>query len=235
MTYLFGDIHGCLKSFENLLDRLSPTKNDTVITLGDYVDRGPDSCGVVDRLLKLQEETNLIGLRGNHEIMMIDALQGPPASGFWLLNGGLETLESYGVRKLSEVPQAHWELFQSFEDYHIIGNFLLTHATPDPTLAIEDFDLDALFWDLFRDLEARDDGYFVICGHTPQEDRYPGVTEGHVCIDTSAVHGGYLTALTLENGEYLQADENGQFRSGQIELPALTESSTNPEESVMAS
>ena len=126
MTYLFGDIHGCLKSFESLLDRLSPTQDDTVITLGDYVDRGPDSHGVIERLLTLRDQTNLIGLRGNHELMMMEALQGPPASGFWLLNGGLETLESYGIRKLSEVPQEHWELFQSFEDYHVIGDFLLT-------------------------------------------------------------------------------------------------------------
>ena len=220
MTYVFGDIHGCLSSFDTLLTKISATKSDTVITLGDYVDRGADSRGVIDRLLRLREETNLIALRGNHEIMMVEALQGPPASGFWLLNGGLETLESYRVRKLSQVPQEHWDFFQSLEDYHVIDNFLYTHATPDPSMAIADFDEDSLFWDRFRDLQAREDGNFLICGHTPQETRRPGTTEGHVCLDTGGVHGGYLTALEVETGKYYQANEEGGMRDGQIEIPS---------------
>lgn len=237
MTYVFGDIHGCLSSFETLLKRLNPTKNDTVITLGDYVDRGADSRGVVERLIQLREETNLIALRGNHEIMMSEALQGPPASGFWLLNGGLETLDSYRLRKLSDIPKAHWEFFQGLEDYHVIDNFLFTHATPDPGLAIDDFDEDALFWDRFRELKPRQDGHFLICGHTPQDDRRPGVTNGHLCLDTGGVHGGFITALTLETGEYTQANEEGEMRSGTIDLPSPIKQfrSVAPKVAVMAS
>ena len=220
MTYIFGDIHGCLKSFNTLLDQLRPGKSDTVITLGDYVDRGPSSKGVVDRLLALQSETNLIALRGNHEIMMEDARQGPPASSFWLLNGGIETLESYQTRSLNDVPEAHWEFFRKLKSYHQTDDYLLVHATPPSDGQLEDYDQDDLYWARFRDPEPRKDGLFLICGHTPQEDFKPFLQNAHLCLDTGCVHEGYLTALTLETGDYIQAKEDGQTMKGKVELQA---------------
>lgn len=218
MTYVFGDIHGCLKSFNELLDYLSPGKDDVVVTLGDYVDRGPASKGVIDRLLKLPEQTTLVALRGNHEIMMEEARQGPPSSSFWLLNGGIETLESYQGRSLSNVPEEHWQFLENLKDHHIVGNFLLTHATPPFDKAITDCDNDELYWARFRAPKPRTDGKFLVCGHTPQEDRFPNLHDGNICLDTGCVHHGYLTALTLETGEYLQANEEGDIRTGEVEL-----------------
>ncbi|MFC0016438.1 metallophosphoesterase family protein [Roseibacillus persicicus] len=218
MTYVFGDIHGCLHSFNTLIELLSPGADDVVVTLGDYVDRGPASKGVIDRLLQLQEEINLVTLRGNHEIMMEEARKGPPASSFWKLNGGIETMASYGGRSLKDVPQSHWDFFDQLKPHYIEGEFLLTHATPPFDKTVEDCDDEDLYWSRFRDLKPRKDGLFLICGHTPQEDRSPALESGHVCLDTGCVHGGFLTALTLETGAYIQADENGELRDGKLDL-----------------
>ncbi len=221
MTYVFGDIHGCLNSFNALIDQITPTKDDLVITLGDYIDRGPSSMGVIDRLIELRSELNLVCLRGNHELMMEEARQGPPASSFWLLNGGIETLESYQCRSLSQIPEKHWQFVSELESHCIVDHYLLTHATPPHRGSIEDYTDDDLYWSRFHDLEEREDGYILVCGHTPQEDRKPVLTNGHICLDTGCVHEGFLTVLTLETGEYLQANEQGHLRDGKLELPVL--------------
>ena len=218
MTFVFGDIHGCLSSFNALLEFISPGKDDVIVTLGDYIDRGPASKGVIDRLIQLDKEINLITLCGNHELMMEEARFGPPASSFWLLNGGIETLASYQSRKLSEVPDAHWRFFQNLKPFHVVDRFLLCHATVPFDKAPEDCDIDELYWERFHDLKPRQDGKFLVCGHTPQDGSLPRVANGNVCIDTGCVHGGYLTALTLETGEYLQASENEDYRDGKVDL-----------------
>lgn len=223
MTYVFGDIHGCLKAFDSLLDLINPTKQDTIVTLGDYVDRGPDSKGVIDRLIELKKSHNVVCLRGNHELMMQDARQGPPASSFWLLNGGIETLESYRCRSLAQLPDEHWEFIDSLVSHHYVDNFLLTHATPPHQGSVDDYDDDDLYWARFNEPQEREDGFILVCGHTPQEDRRPIMHNGHICLDTGCVHEGFLTALTLETGEYLQANEEGQLRDGALELPKVAE------------
>jgi serine/threonine protein phosphatase 1 len=221
MTYVFTDIHGCLRAFDALLDELQPSDGDTVIALGDYIDRGADSKGVIDRLIGIRDELTLVALRGNHEIMMQEALLGPPASGFWMMNGGLETLDSYNVRSLKGLPEEHWEFLYNLRDIHVAEPFLFTHATPPPELSVAEFDEESLFWSRFTNLRERKDGRFLICGHTPQTDRRPSLRAGHLCLDTGCCHGGYLTALTLETGAYLQTSEEGQFRDGWLDLPTF--------------
>lgn len=220
MTYVFGDIHGCLNSFNLLLEFLQPGKNDEVVTLGDYIDRGPSSKGVIDRLLQLREETNLVALKGNHEMMMEDARQGPPSSSFWLLNGGIETLESYSGRSLNNVPEEHWQFFRELKSHHVVDQFLLTHATPPFNKTMADCDDDDLYWNRFRKPKHRTDGKLLVCGHTPQDDRRPALHQGNICLDTGCVHHGFLTALTLETGEYLQANEEGDIREGHLDIVA---------------
>lgn len=221
MTYVFGDIHGCLDAFNYLLDEIAPASTDQIVTLGDYIDRGPASKGVIDRLIQLDSEVDLVALKGNHELMMEEARQGPPASSFWLLNGGIETLESYQCRSLSEVPEEHWQFIAGLKSHHLADHFLMTHATPPHRGPIADYDDDDLYWNRFRNPKEREDGLFLICGHTPQENRKPALRNNHLCLDTGCVHDGFLTALILETGEYLQANEAGELRRSKIQLPAM--------------
>src|SRR5262245_55090137 len=96
-TFAIGDIHGCSRAFDTLLVQVAPRPDDRIITLGDYVDRGPDSCGVINRLLALSKQLRLVCLRGNHDQMMLDARDSPLAEEMWLECGGRETLRSYSV------------------------------------------------------------------------------------------------------------------------------------------
>jgi serine/threonine protein phosphatase 1 len=90
-----GDIHGCARSFETLLDLVQPTPTDTIILLGDYIDRGPDSCRVIDMILELNQRCTVVALTGNHEIMLQEAANDSKARADWWRYGGQETMHSY--------------------------------------------------------------------------------------------------------------------------------------------
>jgi len=103
-----GDIHGCSRALDALLRAVDPTKDDVIILLGDYIDRGSDSSGVIDQLIQLSTSHHLIPLRGNHEEMMMDARRGPELLQFWQRCGGNDALRSYGIAEespdLNQVP-----------------------------------------------------------------------------------------------------------------------------------
>lgn len=111
-TLAIGDIHGCSKALDHLLKAVELRSQDIIITLGDYVNKGPDSKGVLERLVKLDKTGQLIPLLGNHDIMMLEARSDKKAAEDWLLKkGGHKTLISYGqndLKALSNVPNAHW-------------------------------------------------------------------------------------------------------------------------------
>src|ERR1700730_14881921 len=92
-----GDIHGCSKALAALLDAIQPGPEDTIVTLGDYIDWGPDSRGVLQQLIELEERCTLVPIRGNHEEMLLAAREGRSDLGYWLKFGGRETLASYGL------------------------------------------------------------------------------------------------------------------------------------------
>ncbi len=105
-TLVFGDIHGSLRALDTLLQAVSPKKTDKVVTLGDYVDRGDDTKGVIDRLLELREQCELVPIKGNHEEMMLDVIEFGAAPHSWLRYGGVDTLDSYGFTgNLSVIPE----------------------------------------------------------------------------------------------------------------------------------
>src|SRR5262249_48275007 len=95
-TIAIGDIHGCPDALAALIDAVAPGRDDTIVTLGDYIDRGPNSRGVLDRLLRLAGQCRLVPLLGNHEEALLDALQEKDALRRWLTLGGAGTLRSYG-------------------------------------------------------------------------------------------------------------------------------------------
>ncbi|MEF8815731.1 MAG: metallophosphoesterase family protein [Salinibacter sp.] len=207
-----GDIHGCLQSLNSLLARLDPSPDDHLLFVGDYIDRGPNSKGVIDRLLALREEVPCTFLRGNHEAMMIDYLESGSFS-LWRMNGGVSTLQSYLKDGTSEVhiPAPHAEFVRDTKRYHETDDFLFVHAGLRPDLTVEEnlerSDEEVLLWERGH-LEATEFAWekTVVCGHTPQPE--PISQEELILIDTGCVYHmkpgmGRLTAVHLPEREFI--------------------------------
>jgi serine/threonine protein phosphatase 1 len=129
MKLVIGDIHGCLTALETMFEVVAPSSKDLIVTLGDYVDRGPDSKGVIDYLLEKKQTHNLFHLMGNHEIQMLRALETKQDCERFLsgLCGGRDTLDSYGGG-FEDVPSEHWEFIKSAALYHELDDYILVHA-----------------------------------------------------------------------------------------------------------
>lgn len=213
-TLIIGDIHGCDVALETLLAMLAPRAADTVVLLGDLIDRGPDSRKVVEILLELREGCRLISILGNHEEMLLDALQDPERSPLWWEYGGRETVLSYGGR-IENVPQEHTEFLASGLPFWETDAAICVHANLEPGVPLEQQLAHWLRWQRLTGRERpHPSGKRVICGHTPQPSGLPALLDGWVCLDTLAYAGLYLTALDLESGEIYQARQTGQSRHG---------------------
>ena len=212
MRLVIGDIHGCLRSLETMLEVASPSGEDLVVTLGDYVDRGPDSKGVIDRLLALKETHDFVHLMGNHEIQMIRALETKHDRERFLsgLCGGQDTLGSYGGG-FEDVPGEHWEFMRSAALYHELEEFILVHAGVEAHLPVADQDQETYYYQRFHSQKRHESGKTVICGHTIQGD-LPTNLGYAVCLDTCAYGGGWLSALDVDSGEIWQTNEKGKSR-----------------------
>ena len=211
-----GDIHGCRVSLETMLETIQPKADDLIVTLGDYVDRGPDSRGVIARLLELKKTYNFIHLMGNHEIQMIRALEAPHHKERFLsaLCGGRDTLANYGG-SFKGIPDEHWEFITSAELYHETDQHTLVHAGVEPNLALTDQDPETFYYQRFYEAEPHMSGKIVVCGHTIQGDLPANI--GHaICLDTCAYGGGWLTCLDTISGKYWQTNERRQRREGHI-------------------
>lgn len=219
-----GDIHGRLEQLTNLLQEIAPSTNDRVVFLGDYIDRGPDSKGVIDFLIRFREKfQETVFLQGNHERLMLDALTeagidtGVPllssVSGLWdretvwaasiegmnrmlwMRNHGDKTLQSYGC-DLTEIPNEHISFLASTVLWHKYDNFLFVHASVGTKQPIEKQDPYGLLWDR--------DGFWmynakwnlrVVHGHTPV--LRPTISKKTISLDTGAGDGGPLTACDV--------------------------------------
>jgi serine/threonine protein phosphatase 1 len=221
--YAIGDIHGCARQLASLHATIAedlgerPVASALLLHIGDYVDRGADSAGVIERLrhgcpIPRMETINLMG---NHESTMLDALSGERAAGTdWLFAGGRAALESYGIDP--EGPREHWaaRIPRSHQDFlrgltlmHREGGYAFVHAGVRPGIALQDQTRD----DLLRSRQPflysdADFGAVVVHGHTPVT--APVVRHNRIAIDTGAVFGGKLTCLVLEAGTlgFLTAD-----------------------------
>jgi serine/threonine protein phosphatase 1 len=206
-----GDIHGCPQSLDQLLNRIAPTSDDHLLFVGDYIDRGPDSKAVLDRLLDLREQVPCTFLRGNHEAMMIDYLD-TGAFSLWRMNGGASTLQTY-LDQGSEItiPDSHATFVRETKLYHETDDFLFVHAGLKANLTIEEnlqnADEEVLLWERGH-LEASEVAWEkpVVCGHTPQPE--PINRENLILIDTGCVYHmqpgmGRLTAVRLPEREFI--------------------------------
>lgn len=209
-----GDIHGCSIAFETLLTEVRPTSSDQIILLGDIIDRGPDSAGVVQQAIELSHRCSLSLIRGNHEEMLLDSVNDGNNTERWIRNGGAETLMSYGCRKPSEIPPQHLDYLFNSLDYVETDHYIFLHPG-----YVEDIDLHlqpalALRWRVTnRNCKAHCSGKTVVVGHTAQKSGQIldlGFTK---CIDTDCVRGGWLTAIDVGSGVIWQANQLGEFRS----------------------
>jgi serine/threonine protein phosphatase 1 len=216
--YAIGDVHGCLDRLVDLHWKIAadlaafPVADSVLIHLGDYVDRGPDSAGVVTLLAGTiaPPVSRRVDLKGNHEDLMLGALAGNRlTAGTWLDNGGEETLRSYGVAMppalrpeawRTRVPPDHQHWLAGLDMTHREGSYLFVHAGLRPGVSIRNQSPEDMMWirePFLSDRSRRD--VVVVHGHTPSKG--PEVLANRICIDTGAVMGGQLTCLVLETNQ----------------------------------
>ncbi|MFB8791415.1 MAG: metallophosphoesterase family protein [Potamolinea sp.] len=221
-----GDIHGCSIAFDTLINAIKPQPEDKIVTLGDYVDRGPDSKGVIQRLIALHNKGQLTALRGNHEVMMLQARQHNIKKSQWLSKGGDATLASYSksskAGKLAKVPDKHWNFLEKVcVDWYETDQHFFVHANAYshiPLAAQPDY---MLFWEKFKNPAPHFSGKIMVCGHTSQKSGLP-LNIGHaICIDTRVYDKGWLTCLDVTSGRVWQASQTGEERTAWIDEFAL--------------
>ncbi len=208
-TFVIGDIHGCSDMLFELLAKIRPiAQDDTIIFMGDYIDRGTDSRGVIDIVLKLRAEHHrVITLMGNHEFMLLGAMKGYGHKEF-LNMGGDATLKSYDIEPGSlndlaaKLPGAHVSFLQDLLPYWEDEAHIYVHAGLQPGVHLTQQSPDWLFWSREDFIDSNYNyGKKVIYGHTPYEK--PKVDDNKIGIDTGAVYGGTLTCLVLPENIFI--------------------------------
>ena len=212
-TFAIGDVHGCYATFkELLLGIIKITKGDTVYCLGDLIDRGPESKGVVDFILELRKEGyGIESLKGNHEQMMIESVEDEQKLELWKRNGGVATLKSFDVESYDNFPMVYKNFFNDMILYHIIDDFILVHAG----LNMNRFDIfedkKAMLWikDFYIDKDKLH-GKKLVHGHNPKSlDYILSQEESSVInIDGGCVYNyenkrGTLIALNLNDNKLI--------------------------------
>jgi serine/threonine protein phosphatase 1 len=224
-TLAIGDIHGCSAALDHLLTMVRPGKTDTVITMGDYVDRGPDSRGVVERMLLLKKNCVLVPLKGNHEVMMLESRTDSTWDREWRRHGGEQTLASYARGRetptLKAIPPEHWQFLEhECLDYWETDTHIFVHANLAPDLPLNQQQTLFLFWEFLTDQpQPHMSGKTMICGHTSLRSGFP-LHLGHtICIDTYAYGGGFLTCLDVGSNVIYQASQSGMKREMLLRRP----------------
>lgn len=207
--YVVGDIHGCAEELARLLESLPLEPGDRLVFLGDYVDRGPDSKGVISYLIDLKRRgtQEMIFLKGNHEDMFLSYLGLTGKYGeMFLVNGGAATLASYGLlekRNLPQeirpsLPQDHIEFLQDLKSHYLMPPFLFVHAGINPRKPLEQQTHEEMLW--IRDefiLNQHPLPFTIVFGHTPQQEVLFHLPY-KVGLDTGLVFGNKLTCLEVK-------------------------------------
>lgn len=210
--YAIGDVHGCDQAHATILARIAedhaarPVAEAVVIHLGDLIDRGPSSAGVLARIARGSPIAGeMINLRGNHEDLFLTALdEGKDTAALWKRNGGDACLENWGVPK--KTPPREWELYIPPEQLAVLrhqrvcyrrGGYFFAHAGIRPGVPLMEQDPHDLVWirEPFLSSSKMHEAV-VVHGHTPKVK--PALRKNRIGIDTGAVYGGKLTALVLE-------------------------------------
>lgn len=204
-----GDIHGCFDAFRMLIENvIRLTKDDTLILLGDYIDRGTQSKQVIDYIIQLQTDGySIITLMGNHESMLLNAAEDIQTISLWLMNGGMTTLNSFGITFPSKLNTRYLCFFNSLKHYHIFGDYLFVHAGFNDSIPNPFEDVDSMLW-------SRISSYShpllinktIVHGHTPISltncENSINNKSGVINLDTGCVYEnrngcGYLTGYDI--------------------------------------
>jgi len=209
-SFVIGDIHGCSEELHHLVDALPVRPGDEIVFLGDYIDRGPDSSGVVSFLIELKvslSDNKLVFLKGNHEDMLLSylGLSGHHGNMF-LPNGGRATVQSYGVaadntspnRLQAAMPPNHLAFYQALESYFLTEPYLCVHAGIHPLKSLPEQSEEDLLW--IRDPFLQSSHplpYTILFGHTPQHAVLYHLPY-KIGLDTGLVYGNMLTCLNTD-------------------------------------
>jgi serine/threonine protein phosphatase 1 len=215
-----GDVHGCSAALAALVRAIDPTALDTLVFLGDYIDRGPDSRGVLEQVIALGQRCTVVPLLGNHEEMVLAALEGQSELDFWMKFGGVEALASYGygggrgirpggLRGI--LPAEHLEFMKGCRDYFETVRHIFVHAYYEPDRPLHEQPWSALRWASLPPVpKPHCSGKVAIVGHTPQKSGEV-LDLGYLkCIDTFCHGGGSPTALEVVSGKVWQSVSSGR-------------------------
>ncbi len=210
--FAIGDIHGCPDELSALLSAIAPTAGDTVVFVGDYVDRGPSARDVIELVLELERgKAECVFLKGNHEDMMMSFLGLPGSYGeSFLFNGGIATLDSYGVREdtledcVERLPEAHLDFMSRLAISYLRPPYLFVHAGIMPARQLEEQVPEDMLWirQEFIFNPHRIDAT-VVFGHTPMRGVMIDLPY-KLGIDTGLVYGGKLTCVEFNEGVLYQ-------------------------------
>ncbi|HEY5974016.1 MAG TPA: metallophosphoesterase [Geobacteraceae bacterium] len=215
--FVIPDVHGCAATLRRLVTgQLGLTRSDRLYLLGDLVDRGPDSKGVLDFILDLRRRGySVAAVRGNHEEMLLDACRDRNSFRLWLLNGGHATLDSFGVEDACEIPLRYRQFLAEQPDYLLLDDYLLVHACLDCTIDDPLTDRQTMLWGRSCSVDlAKTGGRRLVTGHTSlrRADVEASLKTLRITLDNGCVYRGArglgsLTALEL-NTRRLYFQEN---------------------------
>ncbi|MCM8542050.1 MAG: serine/threonine protein phosphatase [Lentisphaeraceae bacterium] len=221
-TYAIGDIHGNYTCLKALIDKISPDKNDTLIFLGDYIDRGMFSKQVIEEIIALQQVTNIVALKGNHEIMMLSSRNDDDCFNQWMGYGGFDTVASYESdfnfkNWANQIPDSHWDFLENTIPYFENEKYIFVHASIDANKDMKEQEDDFLYWKSFDTIQAHKSGKITICGHTSQKNGEINTKENAICIDTWSLMM-WLTCLNVDNLEFIKANAQGDCITGKLTI-----------------
>ena len=210
-TIAIGDIHGHAVALDRLLEAVAPSPLDTLVFLGDSINRGPDSLGVLDRIMAVSRRCRVVALLGNHEAMLLERRTHGPTDYDWL---SYETGGNVG----STVPQLHpddlshdhWAFIDGLHLYFETSTHFFIHANYAPNWRLDDHDSNTALWLPLTDIPGPHySGKVAVVGHTPQPNGEVLTRPHLVCIDTGCGFGGPLTAFECGSGRLWQVNTTG--------------------------
>ncbi|MBS9778453.1 MAG: serine/threonine protein phosphatase [Gammaproteobacteria bacterium] len=217
-TFAIGDVHGYLTALQMLIEHINPQADDTLIFLGDVIDRGEDSKGVIDLILALKNRCNVLCIQGNHEEMLLTATYCSSTRNMWLYHGGEATLASFGLKPnkigLAQLPERYLQFFREMLPYVETERYIFSHATPLMFMPMNEQGREGLRWATFSPTQQyrHISGKMVVCGHTSQDNGIPWIDKHIAAIDTYICGDKWLTALDMESYTVHQANRRGEYR-----------------------